>query len=978
MTLHANYRDFALAIEDGVVGLLRSSLDEVYFGKTLLFGEPGGLHAPGGGAQFAPDVVPGDTSSTATVDVGSYVEGVIDTAGDHDWYKVTLVAGKTYTFSTMFSLDLPDTVLTLRDAGGNQIVQNDDVNFDNGFYLSEITYTATSSGSFFLDVAGYQTDTGGFYLSVTRPDADNVAGSAATNASLTIGNSVNGNTNETGDHDWYAVQLVAGQTYLFTTSATGGNNDTDTALFLRDSAGNMLAFNDDNSVDTFSRLRFTATATGTYYVDVGGWAEFESGTYRLNSEVAPPLTLWTFDQIAFQLTNTYWGGTQQRFNIQTGGTLTVNVTDLTADGQFFAREALKLWSDVTGITFNEVATGGQIQFDDIAPGAFSTSSTSGGFIVESQVNVATSWIVGEEGDLRSYSFQTYLHEVGHALGLGHAGPYNSTANFTQDAVYLNDSWATTVMSYFDQPQNPYFNGLGFTYALVVTPMIADLIAISALYGAAGSLRTGDTTYGVNNNSGRDIYTFAIGQTSVAATIVDHGGIDTLDYSISNSVQRIDLNQEAFSNIGGGIGNLAIARGTVIENAVGGNGNDVLIGNAVGNRLDGGAGTDQLYGGAGNDTFITNLEADVVFEEAGAGTDTVESSSNFYLYANVENLTLTGSANNYGVGNELANTLTGNSGENLLIGWDGIDTIFGGAARDALFGVEGNDVLNGEAGVDYIVAGNGNDTLNGGLDADEMYGQAGNDSLSGGASFDTDIMVGGDGDDTVFGNSGLGDYDLMYGNTGNDTFYVDTPADLVFEQAGEGTNDTVYADITGGGFYLYANIENLTLQGNTPFGVGNASANTLIGNAIANFLLGGDGNDLLNGKGGNDVLFGEAGNDTFVLEIGTGGDVIGDFVRGQDKLDLSAFGLTFAQLQANFVQDGNVGAINLGGGDLVVLHNITMSQLTASDFILPPGAEPQPKVLADDLSLSAYAGSAGFDDGFLGGWQLGGHHGLPIA
>jgi serralysin len=977
MTLQANYRDFSLAIEEGLSGLLGSSLDEVYFGKALLFDGTGGHHAPGGGAQAAPDAVPGDTSSIATVDVGGYVVGSVDTSGDRDWYQVNLVVGQTYTFSTLFSLDIFDTVLRLRDSGGTLILENDDANVANGYYLSEITFTAASSGTYFLDVGGFGSEIGVFYLTVTRPDADNIAGSAATNASLTIGNSVNGNTNDTGDHDWYAVQLVAGQTYLFTTEATGGNNDTDTSLYLRDASGNLLAFNDDNSIDVYSRLRFTAATTGTYYIDVGTWAEFESGAYRLKSEIAPALTLYTYDQIAFQLTNTYWDGIQQRFNVQAGGTLTVNVTELTADGQFFAREALKLWSDVTGITFSEVATGGHIQFDDNAPGAFTTSSTSGGFIGESQVNVSTDWIAPDVGVLRSYSFQTYLHEIGHALGLGHAGPYNNTANYTQDAIYLNDSIAVTVMSYFGQQENTYFNGLGFTNLLTQTPMIADLVAITALYGQASNLRTGDTTYGFNNSSGRAIYDAEVGLTAIAVTVADHGGTDTLDYSGFSSHQRIDLNPEAFSNVGGSVGNLAIARGTVIENARGGSGNDVLIGNSAGNRLDGGTGTDQLYGGTGNDTFVADVQGDVVFEETGAGTDTVESSGSFYLYANIEHLTLTGSADNFGVGNELANTLTGNSGLNLLIGWGGIDTINGGAARDSIFGVEGDDVLNGEAGVDYIVAGNGNDTLNGGADADEMYGEDGNDTLDGGSTFDTDIMVAGAGDDTLFGNSGLGDFDFMYGDQGNDIFYVDTPADLVFEQAGQG-NDTVFANINGGGFYLYDNIETLILQGNTPFGVGNAGDNTLTGNDIANFLLGGGGNDTLNGKLGNDVLFGEAGNDSFVFQNGTGGDVIGDFVSGQDRIDVSAYGLTFIQLQTLFVQDGAVGAIVMTNGDLIVLHNVTMSQLTASDFILPSLAESSPKLAAVEPLEAAFATlHAAFGDEFGAGWQLASHTGLAI-
>lgn len=954
------YRTFADLREYAAFDTVDTRLDDGRQDGWWQWYEPLPVAAPGGGSLSAEDVVPGNNTTTAAVLVGDYVDGVIDTASDHDWYQVNLTAGQTYTFSTMFSLVMYDTLLQLRTSGGTVLASNDDANFESGYWLSEFTYTATSSGTFYLDVSGVEGDFGDFTLSVSRPVNDAIPASTASTTTLALDTNVNGVLSQTGDHDWYKVQLTAGQSYIFTTLQTGGAVDVDTALFLRDANGNLLAYNDDTSVDTYSRIRFTAPSTGTYYLDVGGWADSQQGDYRVRAEIAPPLQLFTNDQIAFQLTDGYWGGIPQYFNVSAGGSLTFSVGGLTADGQFLAREAMKLWSDATGITFNEVASGGQIQFDDTDPGAFTVSSISGGFIVESNVNISADWFVSGGTGLRSYSFQTFVHEVGHALGLGHAGPYNTVATFANDAIYLNDSWVTTVMSYFDQDENTYFNGLNFTRVYVQTPMVADILAMADLYGTATTTRTGNTTYGFNNTSGRAIYDAQVGLTSIAVTVVDHGGTDTLDYSGYSSNQRIDLNPETFSNIGGSIGNLTIARGTIIENAKGGNGADVLIGNSVGNLLDGGTGADQLYGGTGNDTYVTDVQGDLVFEDAAGGTDTVQSSGSFYLYANIENLMLTGSANIFGVGNELANTLTGNSGENLLIGWGGIDTINGGGARDSIFGVDGNDILNGEAGIDYMVAGNGEDIMNGGADADEMYGEGGNDTMDGGASFDTDIMVGGDGNDTLFGNSGLGDYDFLYGNLGNDIFYVDTPFDLVFEQPGEGT-DTVYADINGAGFYLYDNIESLILLDDTPFGVGNGTANTLTGNAIGNYLLGGGGNDTINGKLGNDVLFGEAGNDTFVFESGTGSDVIGDFVRGQDKIDLSAFaGLTFSQVQTRFVQDGDVGAIQLASGDVIVLHNVTMSQLTASDFIFASSAEPVKSALGDLPPVESFQATDGMD------------------
>lgn len=46
-----------------------------------------------------------------------------------------------------------------------------------------------------------------------------------------------------------------------------------------------------------------------------------------------------------------------------------------------------------------------------------------------------------------------------------------------------------------------------------------------------------------------------------------------------------------------------------------------------------------------------------------------------------------------------------------------------------------------------------------------------------------------------------------------------------------------------------------------------------------------------------MLFGEAGIDAFVFERGTGGDVVGDFQSGTDKVQLTGLGFaSFAQAQ----------------------------------------------------------------------------------
>jgi Ca2+-binding RTX toxin-like protein len=408
-------------------------------------------------------------------------------------------------------------------------------------------------------------------------------------------------------------------------------------------------------------------------------------------------------------------------------------------------------------------------------------------------------------------------------------------------------------------------------------------------------------------------------------IVGNGGNDVLDGFFGNDT------------LTGGDGNDELDGGAGSDVLIGGAGDDFF--NAI--EADGAVGVvDLLYGGTGNDTYYVDGTSDIVFENAGGGADGVYSNSGYYLWDNIEGLFLNqledGRSNDFfGVGNALDNAIHGNNGNNLLIGGAGNDYIADYFGNDQLFGEDGDDGLHGGYGVDYIVGGAGNDSLYGEGDADALYGGDGDDTLDAGEGFVTDILVGGAGNDLLIGRYGTdraGDYDLMDGGAGDDIYLVDTPDDLTFE-AVDGGIDTVFADINGAGYYLYPNTENLVLEGSTPFGVGNALDNRLTGNAIGNYLLGGLGNDTLNGKAGNDVLFGEGGADIFVFERRTGGDVIGDFQTGIDKIRLVGLGFSsFAQLQANFVENGGTTAINLGQGDFIVLNGVANSQLTAADFL----------------------------------------------
>ncbi len=363
-----------------------------------------------------------------------------------------------------------------------------------------------------------------------------------------------------------------------------------------------------------------------------------------------------------------------------------------------------------------------ITFDDDEPGAHGGASEvwPGGEIRQSHVNVSTDLIQTHGATIDSYTFKAYVHEIGHALGLGHPGDYNATDDYSPtydaDAKFLNDSWQASVMSYFDQTENTYIDA---NLAHGVTPMIADIIAIQNLYGFA-VINPGDTVYGYESNVGGylgqlfgamsgenpDADVYAGGP--VALTIFDSGGHDRLDLRWDDDDQRVDLSPEGISDVFGLAGNLSIARGTVIESYVAGTGDDVVRGGDADNFLWGNYGNDTLAGGAGDDWLQGGPGADRL--EGGEGADGA-----FYEWSDAGvrvHLGTSATAGGDARGDSFNSIehLGGSRHQDMLTGDGGTNVLWGEDGDDHLAGLGGDDWLHGGGGDDVLLGGRGDDTF----------------------------------------------------------------------------------------------------------------------------------------------------------------------------------------------------------------------------------------------------------------------------
>ncbi|KQT57627.1 hypothetical protein ASG52_23670 [Methylobacterium sp. Leaf456] len=398
------------------------------------------------------------------------------------------------------------------------------------------------------------------------------------------------------------------------------------------------------------------------------------------------------------------------------------------------RQAIKEWAEVAKLNLVEVKAGpglkvaditlGSYEFadenlfgfvpglprstdEDIPAGQLGVPSAHGDFWVNTGNPQQVGAVYGNTG------WQTYLHELGHALGLEHPEGKGEPAS---PIPFHNNQY--TVMSYIAHPGEAGVPAADQDWP--ITPMMYDIAAIQKLYGANLETRAGATSYfGAKGHYAlKDGGLLANGRTAIL-TVWDAGGVDTINASNQTGSVKIDLNPGAFSTIGKVADNIGLALAhtvggvivNLIENAKGGSASDILIGNVGNNTLEGGTGADRMSGGAGNDTYGVDNSADLVFDRAGGGTDRIFTSTHYALKAGqeIESLRLlasTGMKKLNLAGNEFGQTLVGNAGANGLEGKGGNDILAGGRGGDTF--VFGSAL--GKNNIDHILDFAAEDTI----------------------------------------------------------------------------------------------------------------------------------------------------------------------------------------------------------------------------------------------------------------------------
>jgi len=547
------------------------------------------------------DDIANDSSTTATLTVdGAHVFSTINTLGDLDFFRVQLTAGQTYEFGLYSAVGGPsgvalaDAFIELYDANGQLLGvadggANTPLNAVNSGFDALLSFTATTSGTYFVNARAFDQDpTNG----TTGDFVGDYEGFARTGDPRTAYQPLYSIDSPLHSIDW-------GSQF----PRTSRNPDGDNGPRDNGAAFEGTVFNPTYGVTGKNVITYYFARTGDVFVD-----ENPATVGSTDTMVALGVTDW--EKAAF-------------------------------------RQAFNLYEQVADIVYIEVGNRAEADIDIITykgtPGA--GASLLGRMSPPGEENAGQAEF--NAGDARwtqdgltqgGFYFPTLLHEFGHGHGMAHPhdnGGRSSIMRGSDDGSVIgggladfnlsqqvhtimsyNDGWAT---SPYGQPRSGGVTGTEvdhFGWMGTLAPL--DIAVIQDKYGVNEEWARGNDVYVLKDvNAPGTFY----------SAIWDAAGMDEIRYS-GAAAANIDLRAATlkYEEGGGGWvsyatgihGGFVIANGVTIENAASGSGSDTLTGNAAGNKLIANAGADHLHGGAGADTLIGGSGSDDL--SGGLGND----------------------------------------------------------------------------------------------------------------------------------------------------------------------------------------------------------------------------------------------------------------------------------------------------------------------------------------------------------------------
>ena len=779
---------------------------------------------------------------------GATVDGLIETRGDRDWFRADLVAGQTYAaFLSAAPGSRIDPFLKVRMPDGSERTNND---LAAGQLNAFLSFTATQSGSYAIEVTGVGNTSGRYGLSIagiTLPSA----GPAP--VAPTIPTAAVDTTPLNSAWDW---------------EGTNGADEFGSSINAIRNAG----------FDPDSNLRLRGYANND---EIGGgdgddviWGD------RGNDEL-----------IGWRGYDTLLGG-DGRDSIY-GGRDDDLVLGEDGNDQLAGDDGD---DTVYGGNDNDLLTGGD--HDDTLYGGRGNDTILGDDTAGS--DSGDDYLKGESGDDLLYGgdFDDTLHgdEGNDTLFGGLSDDYlNGGAN---DDVLYGGEWADFILGEGGNDigrgghgRDSLFGGEGndTLYGGDDHDFIAGEDGNDLLHGEEGN----DSIYG---GGGDDTLSGGRGDDIL------HGdsGIDTADFSEGTAGVAVNLFDEIARSA-----DLGLDRLFEIENVVGSSGPDTIDGNHGANTIHGGAGDDRvrghndddlIEGGAGDDTLWGDAGNDTIRGETGLdqlrgglGDDVID-------------------------GGDGDDHLRGEQGNDLIHGGNGIDTAFFWGQRADLAvtpqadgsiivsdlridAPEGRDTLHSVELLEFfdgVIS--TSDPMDAGPDAVDDFAETTSDStvvidvLSNDVS-ETPLRIG-----AAQVVSGGGSVMVAAGRV-----LFDPGNAFDYLRDGESQVALLSYTVVGSNLLSETGSVHVTVTGWARSVSGTDGPNEMIGDHRGNHLEGGGGDDTLHGLAGNDTLFGGEGND--LIFAGEGDDFVGggagnDTIRGSDGNDTIY---------------GGLGDDNIGGG-----------------------------------------------------------------